>query len=66
MKDKIRVSGDPLSDNWGIDGLKIWIVRVRIYFGKFHWGVIIQCVKTGIAIVFNRDLGLDVGLNCTF
>ena len=66
LKDKIRISGDPLSDEWGAEGLKVWIARVRIYFGKFHWGVIIQCTKTGIAVVFNRDLGLDVGLNCTF
>lgn len=60
LRDTIKISGGPIDDDWGSQGFKVWIMRVRIQLQKFHWSVAIECEKSGKVICFNRDDGLDI------
>jgi len=63
-KNKIRKTGKKPSAEWGTNGLKIYIMRVKIMLG-YHWACALFCRRTKKVIVVNRDQGLDIAFNKT-
>lgn len=57
---KIKISGCELSEDWGTEGLEIFLIRKRIVANNFHWGVAIECLKNHKFIVVNRHEGLSI------
>ena len=56
----MRTSGGEPTDDWGTEGVDVYIQRAVVAAG-FHWGTAIQCQKTGKVIVINRGhTGVDV------
>lgn len=49
-----------MPEDWGREGVELYLMRKRIQFSNFHWGVFIQCKKYKSLIVVNRHEGLSI------
>ena len=63
-KNKVRKTGGEPPKDWGKNGIKIYIMRVKIMLG-YHWACTLYCRRTKKVIVVNRDQGLDISCNKT-
>ena len=52
--------------NWGENGVTIYVMRVRIYFNKFHWATIIEGYGSGFLVLNREHLGLHLAFCDTF